>query len=220
MSRGSKILLIVASLILIAVYFVPIWEIDLLAPQYPEGLGLKIRINTIEGQKPHDLANINNLNHYIGMKKIIPESIPELKIMPYLIGFMILFGLAAALSGKRALLYIWVILFIIIGVIGMIDFYLWEYDYGHNLDLENASIKIPGMTYQPPLIGSKKLLNFTAISLPGLGGYLVFTSIILGLIASFMELKSERKNFKVSKNEKVVPENGNRSSVLHSAARL
>ena len=58
----------------------PLWYIDLEAPQYPEGIGLQIWINQIVGQNPHDLANINGLNHYIGMKEIEPESIPELKM--------------------------------------------------------------------------------------------------------------------------------------------
>lgn len=221
MSRASKIMMIVASLILIAVYFVPIWNISLIAPQYPEGLGLRIWINNVSGEKPHDLNNINNLNHYIGMKKIIPESIPELKIMPYVIGFMILLGLAAALLGRRKLLYLWVALFIIVGVVGMVDFYLWEYDYGHNLDLENASIKIPGMSYQPPLIGSKQLLNFTAVSLPGIGGYIIGVSVVLGLIASFREFKSSRKsNTGIIENEKAVSKNNSHSYMSYSASRV
>ena len=76
-------------------FLFPLWYIDLEAPQYPEGIGLEIWINQIVGQNPHDLANINGLNHYIGMKEIEPESIPELKIMPYLMIFMMLFGLIA-----------------------------------------------------------------------------------------------------------------------------
>ena len=33
--------------------------------------------------------------------------------------------------------------------------------------MENAIIVIPGMSYQPPLIGSKQLLNFVATAWPG-----------------------------------------------------
>ncbi|MCL4279415.1 MAG: hypothetical protein KJZ60_06965, partial [Ignavibacteriaceae bacterium] len=89
----SKILIIVASLILILTFFFPIWYIDLEAPQYPEGIGLEIWINKITGQQEHDLENINGLNHYIGMKRIEPDAIPELTIMPFVIIFMTLFGL-------------------------------------------------------------------------------------------------------------------------------
>jgi len=54
----------------------------------------------------------------------------------------------------------------------------WSYDYGHDLD-PNAAIKIPGMTYQPPLIGSKQLLNIKATSLPDIGFYISVVSIVL-----------------------------------------
>jgi copper chaperone NosL len=58
---------------------------------------------------------------------------------------------------------------------GLIDFYRWGYNYGHNLD-PNAAIQVPGMTYQPPLIGYKNLLNFTAYSGPDVGGWILIAS--------------------------------------------
>jgi len=89
MSTRSRIILGFASLLLVVMYVFPIWKITLDAPQYPEGLGMYIWIDTVTGEKPHDLANINGLNHYIGMKTIEPDTIPELKIMPWVIGFLI-----------------------------------------------------------------------------------------------------------------------------------
>ena len=170
----------------------PLWYIDLEAPQYPEGIGLEIWINQIVGQNPHDLANINGLNHYIGMKVIQPESIPELKIMPYLMIFMMLFGFMAGIFGKRTLVYTWIFLFIIMAAIGMYDFYMWEYDYGHNLN-PNAAIKIPGMAYQPPLIGSKMLLNFNAISMPHIATYILAFAVILSFVALIIDMKIKKK---------------------------
>ncbi len=177
--------MILGSLLLIGVYFFPIWSISLDAPQYPEGIGLKIHVNTIVGKEENDLNNINNLNHYIGMKRIEPESIKELQYMPYIIGFMALSGIIIGITGSRKLVLSWAILFIIIGAAGLTDFYMWEYDYGHNLD-PHAAIKIEGMSYQPPLIGTKQLLNFTAHSFPDIGGYLVGVSILLALSAWFI----------------------------------
>lgn len=190
MGRKTRILLTIASLMLIVSYFVPIWKVLLDAPQYPEGLGLQIWLHTITGDNPNDLNKINNLNHYIGMKVIEPDAIAELKLMPYLIGLMILSGLLIAWRGGRRWLYLWVALFILLGIAGMTDFYLWEYDYGHNLDMENAIIKVPGMNYQPPLIGSKKLLNFTAFSFPALGGWIIAGSVLLGMAGAYLEWKN------------------------------
>lgn len=185
--------MLVATIILVGIYFLPIWNISLEAPQFPEGLGLFINISSIEGHKENDLNSINNLNHYIGMKKIEPDSIPELKIMPFIIAFFIAFGLIASYINKKWLILLWVILFILISVIGIYDFYLWGYDYGHNLD-PKAIIKIPGQSYQPPVFGTKQLLNFTAHSYPAAGGILLGISIVLGIAATFFFKKSKTKS--------------------------
>lgn len=177
MTPWSRIIIAVAALLLSTTYFLPLWQISLEAPQYPEGLGMEIWINQIRGQHEGDLSKINNLNHYIGMKQIVQESIPELKIMPWIMRVVMLIGFIVALVGRRSVLLIWLVLFFLVCIAGLVDFYLWSYDYGHNLDLEKAIIKVPGMTYQPPLIGAKKLLNFRAVSLPGLGGWAIIVAL-------------------------------------------
>jgi copper chaperone NosL len=189
----SRLLIAIAALSLSVCYFFPLWHIDLKAPQYPEGLGLRIWINEIGGYHEGDLRKINNLNHYIGMKAIEPASIPELAIMPWIMRGLLLFGLTAAFFGKRSLLMIWLGLFILIAVIGLVDFWMWTYDYGHNLDNERAIIKVPGMIYQPPIFGTRKMLNFEAISWPGIGGWTVMASLGLGLFAAFLEFKRTRQ---------------------------
>lgn len=183
----------VAAVLLTLAFATPLWRITLSAPQYPEGLGMQIRVNTIVGESEHDLRNINGLNHYIGMQRIEPESIPELRFMPWILGGLIALGLATAATGSRKLLYTWAVVFAISAIGGLADFYRWEYNYGHNLD-PTAAIKVPGLSYQPPLIGSQKLLNFTASSWPGLGGWIaigVFFTV-LGLVV--VEAKRSRSS--------------------------
>ncbi|HVX37971.1 MAG TPA: hypothetical protein VHB25_00260, partial [Gemmatimonadaceae bacterium] len=183
MSRLSRVLLALASVLLFLALPMPLWRVQLIAPQYPEGLGMDIHARTVEGMKEHDLDNINELNHYIGMKTIRPESIPELHVIPWVIVGLGVVGLAFAALGKRALAIAWVVAFAALGAVGMWDFWRWEYDYGHNLDLAHAIIKVPGMTYQPPLIGSKQLLNFTAISMPDAGTFVLGAAFVLGVAA-------------------------------------
>ena len=190
MSKLSRILILLSSILLILVFIFPIWSISLEAPQYPEGIGIYINVHSITGHRPNNLNSINNLNHYIGMKRIEPDSILELKIMPYIIAFFIVFGFLNYLLKKRWLIFSWVALFCIVGIIGMYDFWLWEYDYGHNLN-PLAIIKIPGMSYQPPIFGSEKLLNFTATSLPDIGGIMIGISIILAIIAFIISSKKK-----------------------------
>jgi len=186
MNKKTKIIITSASVFLILTFFFPIWQINLQAPQYPEGIGLNIWINQISGQKTNDINTLNELNHYIGMKKILPNSIKELKVMPYILIFMILFGITVGVSGKKILVKVWIGLFLILALAGMIDFYMWEYSYGHNLNPE-APIKIPGMSYQPPLLGSKQLLNIDATSLPHIGSIIIFISVLTTCIALYKE---------------------------------
>lgn len=192
LGRGPRLLAIAAALLLGLVYLAPLWNIRLIAPQYPEGLGMHIRVNTVEGVMPTDLNNINGLNHYIGMKTIQPDAIPELRYMPWIVAALIIGGLMAALVARRGALFAWAGVYGMAAVAGLIDFWKWEYDYGHNLDMAQAIIKVPGMNYQPPLIGSKQLLNFTATSWPGLGGWAAGLSMALVLAAVVLAWRAHR----------------------------
>lgn len=195
MKINKKQILILSSLILLSLtFFFPIWKIDLEAPQYPEGIGLRIWLNKITGVNEYDLDNINKLNHYIGMKVIDQESITELKIMPYIIIFFILSGLILVFLNNKLFSATWIALLIIVLLIGLYDFYLWEYDYGHNLN-PDAPIKIPGMVYQPPLIGTKQLLNMKTTSLPDTGSYLIGLAVIINSILLFDKNKFISKSF-------------------------
>ena len=189
-TKLSRMLLAVASLLTLGVFVLPLWRIDLVAPQYPEGLGMLIRINTVSGIKPNDLANINGLNHYIGMKAIEPDAIPELRVMPWIVVGLATLGLLGAAFGRRSVLYVWLGSFAMLAVVGLYDFWRWEYDYGHDIDFEHAIIKIPGMTYQPPLIGTKQLLNFTAASWPAGGAICLGVAFALGIAALVVTRRS------------------------------
>ena len=158
------------------------------APQYPEWLGLKIWINNITG----DLNTINGLNHYIGMKHIRVEMFPEFTYLPFIVGSIIAFGLVTAVINRRSFLVAYMVLFIIAGLSALVDFYLWGYDYGHNLD-PTAAIQVPGMSYQPPLIGTKQLLNFTAFSGPDIGGWIfIGSALIVAAVVAFELLTKKR----------------------------
>jgi copper chaperone NosL len=192
MQRISRLAVAAASLLLLAVYVTPLWRIQLIAPQYPEGLGLRIWINQVTGLKPNDLNNINGLNHYIGMRPIVPESIPELHLMPQLLAAAIVLGLLVAIVGRQPLLYVWAALFALGAAAGLGDFWKWGYEYGHQLD-PHAAIRVPGMSYQPPLIGSKQLLNFHATSWPDLGGWIAILAVGCVVTVAVLEWRQARR---------------------------
>ena len=186
-------LLLVAAVGLVVVIFTPIWRIELNAPQYPEGLNLTIHANGLKG----NVDIINGLNHYIGMKTLHNEDFFEFTILPYCIVFFALAFLVVAIINSRRWLNILFVLFVIFGVVAIIDFWKWEYNYGHNLN-PNAAIVVPGMAYQPPLIGFKQLLNFGAYSIPDIGGWIF---IAAGLILMSCVIIEWRK-YKVAKKMK------------------
>ena len=169
MQPRARLIAALVILVGLGALVLPLWEVRLGAPQYPEGLGLRIHAHTVSGIKPNDLNNINGLNHYIGMKRIEPDAIPELRFMPWIIAALVGCGVLAAARGSRRGLWAWLGTFALLGAVGLWDFWRWEHEYGHDLDMEQAIIVVPGMTYQPPLIGSKQLLNFTATAWPGTG---------------------------------------------------
>lgn len=181
-----RVILAVCSALLLIVLFVPIWRIDLEAPQYPEGLSLLIYAKGLSG----DVAIVNGLNHYIGMKELHSQDFIEFTLLPYLIIlYAVLFALVAFV-GRKKLLNIVFSFFVLFGIIAMIDFWRWEYNYGHDLN-PDAAIVVPGMAYQPPLIGFKQLLNFGAYSVPDIGGWLFIATGILALACIVLSRKSK-----------------------------
>ncbi|MBK7086374.1 MAG: hypothetical protein IPH53_17650 [Flavobacteriales bacterium] len=154
-----------AALAIGALLVVPIWRIDLAAPQYPEGLVLQIFHDSFTG-------DVDKINGFIGL----------------IVGW----GLIIALIGRRGGLFAWLMVLGAFVLWAMWDMYSWGYKYGHDLD-PRAAIKVEGMAYQPPLLGHKKLLNFDAWSLPDTGGWILFASISIAVLVWFIEWKWPRK---------------------------
>ncbi len=193
--KKHQILMIVGSLLLLTLFIFPLWNITLEAPQYPTPLGMDIYITHFEDHNPNDVKNINLMNHYVGMK-YIPKTIFEFKIFPIVIGLMVFLGVLIGWKANYKWYLGWLIVMILLGIAGMYDFYMWEYDYGHNLD-PKAIMKFTNpdgspMAYQPPLFGTEKILNFTAHSYPRLGAIGLFIGMFLTFIAFLMGKKASK----------------------------
>ena len=191
--------MILGSLCLSGLFFLPLWNIELGAPQYPDPLGLDIYINGIQGQNEFDVQNIDGLNHYIGMKTLPkPEDMWEFSVFPKVVLTMVILGmligiLVMAKKLGHMWIMIWFVVMAILGALGIYDFNLWLTDYGTNLD-PNAILKLQNpdgtpMSYKPPLIGHKQLLNFDAYSYPHSGGYLMGVGMLIVFISFFIGRK-------------------------------
>lgn len=201
--------MVLAGLLLASLFFFPIWKITLLAPQYPEPLGLNIHIDHLsDGVEFNDVNNIDLLNHYIGMahlptpenvKKGLVEPFLEFQIFPIVIGVMALLAIAFGFIGNPKLYIVWWGVMVLLSLAGMYDFYNWLYVYGHELD-PNAILKITDpltgepMGYQPPFFGYKKILNFEVYSYPEIGAYLMATGMTFSFFAYFIDKRDRRLN--------------------------
>lgn len=190
--------MLLGALLPLMLFIFPLWNITLEAPQYPTPLGMDIYINDFADANPHDIKNINLMNHYVGMK-YIPDAIPEFKIFPIGIIITTVIGLIIALKANHKWFLYWFIMMVLVSSAGLYDFYLWEHDYGYDLD-PKAIMKFTNpdgsvMGFQPPLFGSKDILNFRAHSYPKLGAYFLAFGIAFGLLA-YIVGKKEKNTIK------------------------
>src|SRR6187549_3490361 len=126
----SKVGIILAAILLAGSIFFPIWKIQLYAPQYPEGLVLYINADGLTG----NVDIINGLNHYIGMQTLHNENFIEFSILTYILVGIAVIMLLVAWFGKKKGLYFLFYGFVLFSILAVIDFYRWNYNYGHNLD--------------------------------------------------------------------------------------
>ena len=167
---------VVVAALLAASALLPIWISKLVAPQYPKGLWLFAYGGRMEG----DLPEINGLNHYIGMRIISPEAVPELGLWPIALlgtGIFAMIGIfAPGRLGQLARLALWLMP---IGTLA--DIQRWLYVFGHSLD-PDAALRVQPFT--PLVVGPTKIWNFQVWAFPGPAlGLLVAVAVIVALTA-------------------------------------
>ena len=100
----SRLLLLAAAVTIAVSIFFPLWKMHLVAPQYSDGLDLYIFPYKIQGGglNGQHLNEINNLNHYIGMKPIQEADFMEMRWMPFVFGLIILMTLRSVVFGEMS----------------------------------------------------------------------------------------------------------------------
>lgn len=166
--RVIRALLVV---LLLAAFLLPLWRISMEAPQYPAGLSMDIYPHkVVGGHGDTDIAEINILNHYIGMRKIDRASLTDLGWMPFAIGGLAIFTLRVAVVGNVRSLVDLAVITGYVCIFAFSRFVYMLYTYGHHLD-PDAPVKVPGFT--PALFGTKHIANFTTHSYPQAGAFAV-----------------------------------------------
>ncbi len=178
---SARPMLVLSCVLLGLTFAAPLWTISMTAPQYKAGLTIDIYAHTIKGgHDGADIAEINVLNHYIGMRKLDRAELSDLDWIPFAIGMLMLLTLrVAAIGNVRSLLDLLVITGYF-SAFSMARFVYRLYIYGHDLSPE-APVKVEGFT--PAIIGTKQIANFTTSSMPSAGTFAIvgYTLVVIGL---------------------------------------
>ncbi len=174
--RLPNILLGAAAVLLLVSMFLPYWKMTLHAPQYPAGLSVEVFVNRMTG----DVAEIDGLNHYIGMRPLGEAAQLERAVSMVAVVFLVLLVLAAiyvhspwaALLALPALL--WPFIFIA-------DMYFWMRNFGLNLD-PTAPLSSSIKPFVPPILGSGMVGQFETVATFQIGLWLAFLAV--GLIVA------------------------------------
>ncbi|HYD82469.1 MAG TPA: hypothetical protein VEA63_00420 [Opitutus sp.] len=188
-SATARVLLVLAAASLVAALFLPLWEIRLVAPQYQEGLSLHIySYKLIAGNNGQDLVEINNLNHYIGMKPLEEADFIEMRWVPFALGVFILLALRSSAIGIMRGVVDLLVLFLYFTAFSFGSFYYRLYTYGHQLD-PTAPMTIKPFT--PVLIGTQQIANFVQSSFPDWGTLFLGLFPVLVVGAMWFSRKEE-----------------------------
>ena len=184
-SWTPRALMALAAMLIVAAHFLPLWNLTMFAPQYPDGLRLDIYSYTlVGGNDGQDVKEINVLNHYIGMRDLANESFAEFQWMPFVIGAIGLLLLRAAVHGTVAALLDVTVVFLYFGAFSAWSFGFKLYRYGHDL-APGAAIKVA--PFMPPVFGYRQIANFEVYSYPRTGTYVMVAAIAL-LVATLAGL--------------------------------
>ncbi len=205
LSGKSRAGLVLATVALLLSFAVPLWHINLQAPQYPKGLNLWIYSwKVVGGNEGHDIKEINTLNHYIGMRSLDRENLVDLDWLPFAFGGLVLLTLRCAAIGNLRTL---VDLVVMVGYFTLFAFgrFIFQlYDFGHNLD-PRAPMNID--TFMPPILGSKQIANFTSAAYPSMGSVLMglFVGGLLAILVLQLRASKDTPQVKAEPEPNVDP---------------
>lgn len=176
---------VIAGLLLAATLFLPLWRMELVAPQYPAGLVMRAYGDRFEGDPDtyyDDVREINGLNHYIGMKPIEPVTEMDL-FVPGVIATALGGLLVSFIAWKRGWFRALAIAgFWFVPLFFIVDLQYWLYNYGHTMNPEAA---LNTGDFTPRVIGQTKVWNFHSENSFEIGFYLM---IAAALVITFLPL--------------------------------
>jgi len=177
-------LFLLARVLILVSLFLPYWHMELHAPQYPDHLRLHAFVNHLTG----DVAEIDGLNHYIGMRPLEEAAEFERSVGVYL---MILF--AVMLEAAAAVHSRWVVLLalpvVLFPAIFLIDLHLWMSHFGMNLD-PDAPLSAAIDPFVPPVLGVGTVGQFKSVASPGIGLWMTGAASLVIIVALYFHRRA------------------------------
>lgn len=162
-----------SALVLIVSIVLPYWRLELLAPQFPDGLVVEAFVNRLQG----DVVELEGLNHYVGL-----GSFDDAAVFERSIAVAGIIGLAGLLVAGLFIHSRWVLIFtlpaLLFPLIFVIDLQWWLWKFGHNLDPLAPFAAAVG-EFTPPIFGPAEIAQFDTMALPGPGLILAVAASVL-----------------------------------------
>jgi hypothetical protein len=162
-----------AALLLFISVFLPYWQLTLMAPQYPQGLKMQAYVNRVSG----DVDEIDELNHYIGMRPLKEAAELERSASIIMIAALILLVLGSIYTHSPFALFL-LVPAILYPLIFLGDMYFWMHDFGMNLN-PHAPLSSAVKPFVPPILGEGFVGQFKTIAVWD-------TGLILSIVASLI----------------------------------
>jgi hypothetical protein len=180
----ASALLLLGGLLLIGSLFFPYWRLTLHAPQYPKGLHVELYVNRVTG----DVAEIDGLNHYIGMAPLAEAARWERSVSLVAGAVLALLLLAAIVVHNRwaALLALPTIVY---PAVFLADLYYWLYRFGHSLD-PKAPLSTSIKPFTPTILGDGRVGQFRTTASLEEGFLLVLAAVAVVLVALYFHRRA------------------------------
>ena len=171
------VLLVASAVLLLVSIRLPWWSITMWAPQYPQGLTATATLTEIVGE---DVAELDALNHYIGMMKLNDAAKFERSIsVPMVIAMAVL--LVISIWPRNWLRWVLRLPTVIFPVFFLADLKLWLWYAGNHLD-PNAALRSTISAFTPTMLGWGKVAQFHTYGWLQAGFWLALAAAVLTLL--------------------------------------
>jgi nitrous oxidase accessory protein len=169
--RSDRWRLVAAAVLILLARHLPIWQLRLEAPQYPQGLRVTVYLDRLAG----DVREVDLLNHYVGMRPL-EQAAPRERALAR----PALLAAAAAVLGAAWGRGPWssagALPAALLPAVVALRLHVWLRTYGQQLD-PRAPIRVA--PFVPPLVGTHRIAQFRARTMFDAGFYLLVAASLL-----------------------------------------